>query len=106
MPGSNQITVTSSTGQISFSNIRNAFNNACDVEDQLTAISITAMRSVALQKTDDGGGLMVPSSGSVVIGRGNFTNTSSGKDGTTYSGKTFVSPDSSSDEGGGGGGGC
>jgi hypothetical protein len=88
---SNQITVNSSTGQISFSNIRTAFNNACAEEDQLTAISITAMRSVALQKTDDGGGLMVPSSGTIVIGRGNFTNTASGKGGTTYSGKTFVS---------------
>jgi hypothetical protein len=98
---SNQITVTSSTGQISFSSIRTAFNNACEEEDQLTAISITAMRSVGLQKSDDGGGLMVPSSGSVVIGRGNFTNTSSGKSGTTYSGKTFVSAG-----GGGGGGGC
>jgi len=88
---SNQITVNSSTGLISFSNIRTAFNNACAVEDQLTAISITAMRSVALQKTDDGGGLMVPSSGTIVIGRGNFTNTTSGKGGTTYAGKTFVS---------------
>ena len=88
---SNQITVNSSTGQISFSNIRTAFNNACAEEDQLTAISITAMRNVGLQKSDDGGGLMVPSSGSVVIGRGNFTNTTSGKSGTTYSGKTFVS---------------
>ena len=88
---SNQITVDSTTGQISFSNIRTAFNNACAAEDQLTAISITAMRSVGLQKSDDGGGLMVPSSGSVVIGKGIFTNTISGKGGTTYSGKTFVS---------------
>ena len=101
---SNQITVVSSTGQISFSNIRTAFNNACNSSDQLTAISITAMRSVGLNKTDDGGGLMVPSSGSIIIGRGNFTNTvtTSGKGGstTTYNGKTFVSA------GGGGGGGC
>jgi hypothetical protein len=100
----NQITVNPSTGQISFSNIRTAFNNACNSSDQLTAISITAMRRVSLNKTDDGGGLMVPLSGSIIIGRGNFTNTvtTKGKSGTTttsYNGKTFVSA-------GGGGGGC
>jgi hypothetical protein len=95
---SNQITVDSSTGQISFSNIRVAFNAAAAAENQLGAISITAMRNIGLDKTDDSGGLMVPSSGSIVIGRDTFTNTSSGKSGTTYNGKTFVIEEESSDD--------
>ena len=94
---SNQITVDSSTGQISFSNIRVAFNAAAG--NSLTAISITAMRNVGLNKTEgDGEQLMIPSSGAIVIGRSTFTDTTISKGVATYAGKTFVIEEDDEDD--------